>query len=121
MSEIISTTITWTFLSFLPVIFANSLDQVQARLTSMDVIVSHIQGRLLARAVILINCVLFINGSSLMEEKSEVSFLIGQSLMFGKEVNSVLHIRCVRLNVNNVHYAHASFKGQGWGCLILFI
>ena len=79
-------------MSFLSIIFANSLDQVQARLTSMDVIVSHMKGTLLARAVILISCALFINGTSLIEEGSDLnsllkgakSFLSGPFLMFGK-------------------------------------
>ena len=53
-------------MSFLPILFANSLDQVQAWLTSMDVhvIVSHTEGRLMAQSMILINFTLFINQTS---------------------------------------------------------
>ena len=75
-------------MSFLPIIFANSFDPAQAQSTTMAVVVSHIEWRLLARAVVPVNCALFIKETSLIEEyfllKEVKSLLSEQSLMFGK-------------------------------------
>ena len=89
------------------------------RLASMDVLVSHIEERIPGRAVILINCALFINWTSLIEEGSNLNSLLyfqGNPLCLEK---LGFHMRCVHLNVNNVHYALAYSKDSG--CLIYFI
>ena len=121
MSEIISTAVKWTLLALLANVFSTvnlctHFKLSSGRLGSMNVIVSHIEGRILGRAVTLINCALFINGTSLIEEGSDLNsslFFQGNPLCLEK---LGFHMRCVHLNVNNEYYAHAYSKERG--CLI---
>ena len=106
MSEIISTDIKCSLLSSLANVFSTDNLSKQFRSSSGPVKFHahqretngtdrdsvHTKERLMAQAVILINCALFINRTSLIAEGSDLnsllqgakSFLSGQSPMFGK-------------------------------------